>query len=64
VCAEVDGQCAALDEALIAISDSAAVRSLVGMDAMVSVEVGLAVEGLLRPTMSFDVVGLCGGKDG
>ncbi|GFF25024.1 hypothetical protein IFM46972_01254 [Aspergillus udagawae] len=44
--AEVDGQRAALDEALVAAFDGAVVRTFVGVDAVMSAEVRLAIEGL------------------
>lgn len=42
----VDGKGTALDEALIAISPSAYVGSVVGMNPIVSDEIGLAIERL------------------
>lgn len=42
----VHGQRAALDETLVAVLDGAMVGSLVGVDAIMATEIGLAVEGL------------------
>ena len=46
--ADVDGQGAALDEALTAPWDGARVGTLVCVDSVVSLQVRLAVEALLR----------------
>lgn len=43
----VDGQCTALDEALVAVGHSAMVRTLVGVNAVVATQIRLAVERLL-----------------
>lgn len=42
----VDGQGTALDEALIATWDCALIRALVGVDAIMSAQVGFAIERL------------------
>lgn len=46
---DVNRQRASLDEALAAIGLIASVRSLIGMDAVVSLEVGFSVEALFAP---------------
>ena len=46
---DVNRQRASLNEALAAIGLIASVRSLIGMDAVVSLEVGFSVEALFAP---------------
>lgn len=53
MCSEMGGQGAALDETLVASFYCATVWSLVGMDSVVSTEVGLAVEGLSASLVRF-----------
>lgn len=43
----VDGQCASLDESLGAASMSAIIRTFVGVYAVVSLKIGLAIEALM-----------------
>lgn len=43
---DMNGQGAALDETLVATLDGAVIGSLIGMDALMSGEVGLAIKGL------------------
>lgn len=49
----VDGQCTALDEALVAVGHGAVVRTFVRMNAIVSTQVRLAVERLGSLAISF-----------
>lgn len=43
---DMNGQGAALNEALVATLYGAVIRSLIGMDALMSGEIGLAIKGL------------------
>ena len=53
----VDSQCASLNKGFGAAGKSAIVRSFVGMDAKVTLEVGFAIKALMRHSQFSDFLG-------